>query len=178
MVAWVWGVNLLGEAFDPHAFDRDREVADDGTPVVIRSGWVEGGSRPAWMPASRGRFRERCEALEALGGEWWIWPRWNHVLSDVPSVQTFFRERSAEKTRWGLVLDVMGLLSDEMRGVAAMDHVERIVTALGTHPALRGVILPGEGIMSDTQDPLMREIRERLHQEVTGDVAWIEATGA
>lgn len=177
-MAWVSGVNLLGEAFDPHEFDRDRKAAGDGTPVVIRSGWVEDGSRPAWMPASRGRFRERCEAMEDFGGEWWIWPRWDHVLSDVPSVQTFFRERSAEKTRWGLVLDVMGLLSEEMRGGAAMDHVERIVLALGMHPALRGVILPGQDGTSGNHVPLEQEIHKRLVRDVAGDVAWIEATGA
>ncbi|MGD9791532.1 MAG: hypothetical protein AB7Q00_13230 [Phycisphaerales bacterium] len=181
VVAWVSGANVLAETFDPRTFGHDsipRESSGDATPMVIRSGWVEDGSTPAWLPASRGLFRERCDALEARGGEWWIWPRWDHVLSDVPSVQTFFRERSTGTARWGLILDVMGLLSAEMRGTAAVDHVERIVSALATHPSLRGVIMPGDSDTGGEPDPLVDEVRERLFRDVTGEVAWIEATGA
>lgn len=100
------------------------------------------------------------------------------MLSDVPSVQTFFRERSTGTARWGLILDVMGLLSAEMRGTAAVDHVERIVSALATHPSLRGVIMPGDSDTGGEPDPLVDEVRERLFRDVTGEVAWIEATGA
>ncbi len=110
-------------------------------PIVLRSGWTAPGSeRPAWLPRVSGGLHAFCD----LAAGWpsdapvWLWPAFDHVLSDVPGVRAFFERRGTE--RFGLVLDAASMLAPSMIPDAE-DHVGRIMEAFGSHRATRVALM-------------------------------------
>lgn len=79
------------------------------------------------MPAARERFAASIATLEAVPGEYWLWPSADGVLSDVPSTGSFFRSREGGKLR--LFLDPVSMLTRDMLPKAE-DHLTRIFSAL------------------------------------------------
>lgn len=129
--AWVSSLNPLAQ-MPPNA--------QAPGAVVVRSGWST-SDRPAWMPGGRealDRFLRACPA----GGEVWLWPAADHVLSDVPSIVGFLRRHAESDTgpRVRLLFDPASLLAPSMLPRAG-DHLARMFEALAAHPATAAIVL-------------------------------------
>lgn len=156
---------VLGEEADPAWVLRDgwweRDLPAQGTLIVRTTPGDDEG--PGWMAPARGAMLARLEALEARapGRALVVLPHAGGVLSDAPSTLGFLRARSAGG-RWGVLLDVVGMLTPEMRGDGE-DHVGRLVAWVCAAPGaggaerLWGVVLPSE--------PAWRGIVERGIEE-------------
>ncbi|MCC6952403.1 MAG: hypothetical protein IT433_13285 [Phycisphaerales bacterium] len=93
-----------------------------------------------WMAPARADWASRADRFEAaslgVGSTPALLPHHADVISDTPSILTFLRACPA----WALILCPRWLLTPEMES-RAEDHLMRIGEALGTHPALRGILL-------------------------------------
>lgn len=150
--AWVSALNPLRDVIPARGWGRGA--------MVLFSGGAHAGDdeeRPAWMPQSRERFTLAAKALDALGGDIWVWPRFDHALSDIPGVQTFLRAHE----RFGLLFDPIAMLAPSMLAQAE-DHLARMFQVFGPHPQTRAVMLtniaPGSEIEGVRVAPVHRGV--------------------
>lgn len=175
--AWVSAMDPLRDAAPAgHAGGALVLLSGGAGRVMDASGATEAEAelvRPAWMPGSRDRFGAFARDLALRGGEYWFWPRCDHALSDVPSVQTFLRAHPG----FGLLFDPVALLAASMLE-RAEEHLARLFESLGSHECTRAIVLaniaPGSEIEGVRASPLHRGVvRPRLLVEL-----WREHCGA
>lgn len=126
------------------AFARFCEGLEAGVVEMMRDGELGGGEQPQinlilWPFAHQGVEGGGLDAGNGAEGAH------GGAISDVPSIQTFFRERSGSDAGqggmlWKLLFDPAWLLTPSMR-VNAMDHLQRMFAVCGTHPMAWGVVL-------------------------------------
>lgn len=117
-----------------------------GTPlrIILRSGAnpCEGAADAplAWLPLARARFSAWCSALEQAVGPTdglILWPHANGSISDVPSIQSFVRERQG---RWQFIFDPRALIAPGMEA-RREDHFDRLFESLGSHSAAAACVV-------------------------------------
>lgn len=138
------------------------EAADaGGVPAILPGAGVAAGLgtalRPedeaapamAWGAAAWAWLDAKAAMAEAAWsvhtGARWVWPRVGvgavggvEVLSDVPSLRRFLKDR--EGGGWRFALDPVGMVADSMVANAE-EHVKRVLEMLGSHEACGAVVL-------------------------------------
>lgn len=140
------------------AADVGGAVTLPGSGVAVGLGTAVGGEdgpAMAWGASAWAWLDERVAGAEAAwgahggghsgghSGARWVWPRVGEegaaeVLSDVPSLRRFLKER--EGGGWRFVLDPVGMLAESMMGNAE-EHVRRVLEVMGSHEACGAVVL-------------------------------------
>lgn len=99
-----------------------------------------------WGAAAWDWLNVKVTAVErawgAHPGARWVWPRVGEVLSDVPSLRRFLKDRegAAASSGWRFVLDPVAMLAPSMLGNAD-EHVMRVLETLGSHEQCGAVVL-------------------------------------
>lgn len=105
-----------------------------------RLGSVSEAGSLAWLPSARADFSAWCTAIERVARadmELVIWPHASGSISDVPSLQSFLRERGG---RWKFLFDPVAMLTESMLP-RQEDHFDRLFDSLAGHPLAAAAVV-------------------------------------